>query len=487
MDFQALQALVGSLPGRRVACVGDVMVDQYVYGEVLRISPEAPIPVLAQRSQDVMLGACGNVARNVASLGGRAALAGVIGDDPCAATVKGLVGEQAGFEDHLVVQPGRPTALKTRFIAGHQQLLRLDVEDTREIDADCQARLDARILAAAEGAGAILLSDYAKGAVTPATILACQRAAAATGAPLIVDPKGRSFAKYGEADIIKPNASELALSTDLPTRTDQQVEAALAAALAHSYARAILVTRGELGMSLAVRGEAVRHFRTRPREVFDVSGAGDTSLAALGLALAAGADLDAAIELAIQASSIVVGKLGTAAVTPSELIEGAPHAQASAQDTALSLADAVERVSRWRAEGLRVGFTNGCFDILHPGHIASLAEARAACDRLVVGLNADRSVRALKGPNRPVNDLESRTLVLAALSSVDLVVPFWEQTPMSLIEALRPDVLVKGGDYAPDQVVGADFVATYGGEVRLTRLVEGHSTAATIAKLTDVA
>jgi len=479
MDLSSLQPLLAAMQGVRVACVGDLMLDRYVQGEVERISPEAPVPVLRRQAETEMLGAAGNVARNVAALGGRAVLAGVRGRGGPAETLARLVA-QDGIVDATVDDAERPTTVKTRFVAGQQQLLRLDEEETAALPSGLEARLAAAVRDGVAGAAVVLVSDYAKGAVTPATLAAAR----AAGATLVVDPKGRDFARYGPVAVLKPNAAELASATGLPTRTDREVEQALARALAVSEAAAVLVTRAGQGMSLARRGEPVRHFRARPREVFDVSGAGDTSLAALGLALAAGAPLDQAVELAVLASGVVVGKVGTAVVTPAELIEAEMAAHlAPAEAKIVTPDEAARHAERWREQGLRIGFTNGCFDILHRGHVAYLAQARGWCDRLVLGLNTDASVRRLKGPERPVNDLESRAVVLGALSTVDLIAPFGEDTPIALIRALRPDVLVKGADYAEAEVVGAAEVRGWGGEVRLAEIVEGHSTTGAIARL----
>ncbi len=484
MDLNALQQLLGAAAGARVACVGDLMLDRYVYGEVSRISPEAPIPVMLRTSTEAMLGAASNVARNVAALGGATALVGMIGDDGAGRETLELLGQVAGLTGHIVTRTAHPTTVKTRFVAGGQQLLRLDDERVVPADGDAEARLVSAVAEAAVGAGVILLSDYAKGAVTEAVIAACHAAAKTHAARLIVDAKARSFVKYGAVDLIKPNAQELALLTDLPTGSDAEVETALTAALDGCAAKAVLVTRGALGMSLAERGRPVRHFRGAARRVFDVSGAGDTGLAALGLALAAGSEMGEAIEFAVLASGVAVTKPGTAVVYPAELVDAelAQHL-APIEAKVSTLEDVKARVAAWRAQGLRVGFTNGCFDILHRGHVSYLTQARSWCDRLVVGLNSDSSVRALKGEGRPVNNLESRALVLAGLSPVDLVAPFGEDTPARLIEAVRPDVLIKGADYTIDGVVGAAFVQSYGGEVRLADLVEGYSTTAAIAKL----
>ncbi|MDP1618409.1 D-glycero-beta-D-manno-heptose 1-phosphate adenylyltransferase [Phenylobacterium sp.] len=482
MDLAALQHLLSAIPGVRVACVGDLMVDRFVYGDVSRVSPEAPIPVLARRRELVMLGAAGNVARNVAALGGHVCLVGLVGGDGEGHEALRLVSAEAGVEGFIVSDPDRPTTLKTRFVSGGQQLLRVDNEVATPAQGEVEDRLVRTIRDVAADVGLILLSDYGKGVVTPAVIAACR----AAGARVIVDSKARSFARYGAVDIIKPNAAELAHATDMATDTDEEITAALAHALSLCEAQAILVTRSAKGISLAVRGEAVRHFPGVPKEVFDASGAGDTTLAALGLALAAKASMEDAVAFAMLASGVAVGKAGTAVVTPAELMEATLAAHMAPAEakvaTPLRMAD---EVARWKAKGLRVGFTNGCFDILHKGHVAYLDQARSWCDRLVVGVNDDASVKRLKGEGRPVNDLESRAIVLAGLGSVDLVVPFEEDTPMKLIEAVRPDVLVKGADYSEDQVVGAAQVRAWGGEVKLAQIVQGFSTTAAISRMQD--
>ncbi len=484
MDLTGLQQLLQLVAGLRVVTVGDVMVDRFVHGQVSRISAEAPIPVMARSGGSVMLGAAGNVARNVAALGGEAALVGVIGKDVAGGEAKGLVGAEAGIEGYLITDAERPTTIKTRFVSAGQQLLRVDEETTRPIAGEVERELVSALMDAARGAKAILLSDYGKGVVTPAVIEAARTAAEREGATLIVDSKARSFAKYGAADVIKPNAAELAFATDLPTETDAEVEAALMRALELCHCRSVIVTRAAKGMSFATRGESVRHYRRAPPEVFDTMGAGDTALAGLGLGFGAGVPVESSIEFAMLAAGVVVQKAGTATATPDEMIEAEILERVAPAEAKIASAERMAReAARWRERGLKVGFTNGCFDILHRGHIAYLAQAREWCDRLIVGLNSDRSVRGLKGEGRPVNDLESRALVLAGLRSADLVVPFDEETPLKLIEAARPDVLIKGADYSLDGVVGRQLVESWGGEVRLADLVEGASTSATIEKL----
>ncbi len=477
LDLNALQSLLQRAHGLTIACVGDLMVDRYVYGEVSRISPEAPIPVLRARRTVAMPGGVGNVARNVAALGGLARLGGIAGQDLAATELAALIDAESNIVDFVERSEGVRTIVKTRYVSAGQQLMRLDEEDASH---GAYERDDVF-----SGVSAILLSDYAKGVVTERLIRSALWQAANGGVTVIVDPKGRDFARYGAVDVIKPNASELAGATGLPVETDAEIEAALQALMATTTAKAIVVTRAGKGMSLMRRDGPVRHFPGRAREVFDVSGAGDTGLAALGLALAAGETLERAVQLAILASGVVVGKSGTAVVTPSELIEAelAQHTGASLAKVS-SLDDLAGEVEGWHRQGLKVGFTNGCFDILHRGHVAYLAQARSWCDRLVVALNSDASVRQLKGDGRPVNDLDSRAVVIGGLASVDRVTSFDDPTPLALIERLRPDVLIKGADYTREGVVGGDLVESWGGEVRLATFSDGFSTTRTIQQLT---
>ncbi|HLK25612.1 MAG TPA: D-glycero-beta-D-manno-heptose 1-phosphate adenylyltransferase [Caulobacteraceae bacterium] len=484
MDLISLQSLLEAAASAKVACVGDLMVDRFVYGDVSRISAEAPIPIMSRAHEVVMLGAAGNVARNTASIGAATRLVGVIGDDDAGLEALRLLRDEGSIEGFLVTDSSRPTTIKTRFVSGGQQLLRVDHETRAPIAGEVEASLVRAIGDATQGCGAILLSDYGKGVVTPAVIEACHAAAAREGAVLVVDSKARSFDRYGAVDVIKPNAAELAHATDLPTASDAEVEIALARALEVSPCKAVLVTRAADGMSLAARDRGVVHLRRPAPQVFDTSGAGDTALAALGVAFASGETIDEAMGFALLAATVVVQKAGTATASPDELVEAEIADHQAPAEAKIATPERMRReVATWRRMGLKIGFTNGCFDIIHRGHVAYLAQARAWCDRLIVGLNSDRSVRALKGEGRPVNDLESRALVLGGLGSVDLVVPFDEDTPLALIDAARPDVLIKGADYAKSEVVGHEVVEGWGGEVRLAPIVEGYSTTAAIAKM----
>ena len=467
-----------------VLCVGDLMLDRFVYGRVERVSPEAPIPVVRVDHDTAMLGGAGNVAANLAGLGAGCRFAAAVGDDPAGADLARLLAERLGRPGLLAVEPGRPTTIKTRYIAGGQQLLRADRETASVISLAGERRLIAHADAAMADCAAVILSDYAKGVLTPAVLDGVMAAARARGRLVVVDPKGRDFARYRGADVLTPNRKELAEATGLAVGSDAETEHAARRLLADIGVGAMVVTRGEQGMSVVPADRVATHLHGEAREVFDVSGAGDTAVATLTAALAAGAELEEAARLANLAGGIVVGKVGTAAIRAEELIAAVRHQRLVEGETkVLDAAQAVERVRRWRAEGRRIGFTNGCFDLLHPGHISLMRQARAACDRLIVGLNTDASIRRLKGDGRPVQEEAARAVVLASLADVDLVVPFAEDTPIALIEQFRPDVLVKGADYTVDTVVGAGLVQSYGGRVLLAELAAGHSTTATIRRM----
>jgi D-beta-D-heptose 7-phosphate kinase/D-beta-D-heptose 1-phosphate adenosyltransferase len=474
------------LDGTQILCVGDVMLDRFVYGAVERVSPEAPIPVLHARETREMLGGAGNVVRNLAALGIRSTLVGVIADDAAGRTVRQLVAAEDSIDSALVDDPSRRTTVKTRFVSGGQQLLRMDEEDAGAAAAPAQQRLIAAIDSGLAGCGAVVLSDYGKGllgAPEATQVLAHAIAAAnATGKPVVVDPKGADYTRYRGADLLTPNRNELREATRLPVDGDAAIVAAARHLIATCGVGGVLVTRGADGMTLVSGSGDPVHLPALAREVFDVSGAGDTVVAVIAAGLAAGQNAAVAAELANVAAGIVVGKAGTAVVHRDELaqaLSGAPENRGKV----LSRAALADRVAGWRQQGLSVGFTNGCFDLIHPGHISLLDQSAAACDRLVVAINTDASVARLKGPSRPVQNEAARALVLASLSSVDAVVTFDEDTPLALIELLRPDVLVKGADYARAEVVGGDIVEAHGGRVLLARLEAGFSTTATIARI----
>jgi D-beta-D-heptose 7-phosphate kinase/D-beta-D-heptose 1-phosphate adenosyltransferase len=484
-DASQISDLLSRLPGACVVCIGDLMLDRYVEGRVSRLSPEAPIPVLEVQRETAMLGGAGNVLRNLAALGVTTELIAAVGVDRAGHELASLLAKEAHVTPRLVSIPGRETSVKTRFVAGNQQLLRADREVTSALAAaDRQSLLDDAAAALASLPKApLVLSDYGKGVLGDTLVAELIGLARAEGRAVVVDPKGRDFGKYRGATLVTPNRQELALATGLPTETDEDVAAAGRRVIeAHGIA-AVLATRSERGMTLVER-DAVHHLPARAREVFDVSGAGDTVVAIVAASIAAGAPLPLAAKLANLGAGVVVGKVGTAVVHPAEVLTALHESELmDAEAKVATLQTMLDRALTWRRRGWRVGFTNGCFDLLHPGHVSLLKQARAACDRLVVGLNSDSSVKRLKGADRPIQGETSRAAVLASLAAVDLVVIFHEDDPLKLINALRPDVLVKGADYRLDEVVGAAEVQSWGGKVVLADMLNGHSTSDTIRRM----
>ncbi|UFN47256.1 D-glycero-beta-D-manno-heptose-7-phosphate kinase [Roseomonas sp. OT10] len=476
-----LAEAVRALKRASVLVVGDAMLDRFVYGRVTRVSPEAPIPVLAVEREVAMPGGAGNVVRNLTALGTPVAFLSVVGDDQAGSDLTALIGGQPGVEPWLLVQGGRATTTKTRYVAMGQQIMRAD-HDAR---GDIHPRLADRLVRIAQDTVAatrvMVLSDYRKGVLTAEVTERLIAAARAAGRKVVVDPKGEDYGRYAGADLITPNRAELHLATGLSVDSEAAlVEAARALRDRHGFG-AVLVTRSEDGMTL-LDGEGVHHFPAEAAEVHDVSGAGDTVAAVAAAALAAGLPLPVGARLANIAAGIVVGKVGTAVAREQDLLEAlAP--ERGALRKVVSRAAAVEQAERWRQRGWRIGFTNGCFDLLHPGHVHLLEQARSWCDRLIVGLNSDASVARLKGPTRPVQGEAARAAVLASLATIDLVTVFDEDTPVELIRAIRPDVLIKGADYRVDQVVGGELLSEWGGMVRLAELLPGNSTTATVARI----
>ncbi|MFG1344279.1 D-glycero-beta-D-manno-heptose-7-phosphate kinase [Xanthobacter autotrophicus DSM 431] len=467
-----------------IAVIGDVMVDRYIVGSVNRISPEAPVPVLVHGNERIVPGGAANVAANAAALGARVVLVGLVGADAEAAQLAGTLAAYPGIDLSCLVADGeRPTITKTRVMSGRQQIVRIDAETLAPPAEETVARLLAAVEAAVAASTVVVLSDYAKGVLSDAVIAAAVSAANAKGVPVIVDPKRRTFEAYRGATLVTPNRQELAAATGLPDTTD--AEAAIAAeAAGRQFGGDVLVTRAEKGMTLWRRDGRVSHVPAQAREVFDVSGAGDTALAALAVSLASGHSLETSMHFANAAAAVAVGKIGTAVVTRAELNAALDASvPTGAEPGALLDPDrAATVIASWQAAGARVVFTNGCFDLVHPGHVSLLEAAAREGDRLVVALNTDASVRRLKGESRPVQDEAARARVIGALRCVDLVVLFEEDTPLQIITALGPDVLVKGADYREDQVVGAEVVKARGGRVALIPLVEGRSTTALVKK-----
>jgi D-beta-D-heptose 7-phosphate kinase/D-beta-D-heptose 1-phosphate adenosyltransferase len=464
-----------------VLVVGDAMLDRYVYGEVSRISPEAPVPILTVTREVAMPGGAGNVVRNLIALGAAAALVSVVGDDQAGSDLTGLVGGQQGVEPWLLVQGGRMTTLKTRYISQGQHLIRADREETIALPDKLAERL-IRIATDAMAATSItILSDYRKGVLTTEVAQRLIASAKSLGRRVVVDPKGTDYSRYEGADVVTPNRRELAEATGLTLNSESSIVAAAQVLLQRHNFGAVLVTRAQDGMSLVTPTE-IRHYPAEAQEVFDVSGAGDTVVATLAAALAVNIPLADAARLANIAAGIVVGKVGTAVARQSDLLSVLTPVTGALRKV-VTPAAAAEAAERWRSRGYTVGFTNGCFDLLHPGHVHLLEQARAMCDRLIVGMNSDASVKRLKGPTRPAQQEAARAAVLASLASVDLVCMFEEDTPLEILSQIKPDLLVKGADYTVEQVVGAREVESWGGSVALAELLPGHSTTATLARL----
>lgn len=478
-----LEQLAESWRGLAVLCVGDVMLDRFTYGSVSRVSPEAPVPVLHIQHQTTMPGGAGNVARNLAELGAHVALVGVRGADEPGYEMERLFAGWPSSTTRLVEDASRATTTKTRFIAGAQQMLRADGEDVRALSSDICAKVIDAVQDMAHGCRAVVAADYGKGVLMTAQVTQALIAAAhGNRAPCIVDSKLSDLSAYAGADVLKPNRGELAAASGLPVFDIEQAAAAAKALRLQAKVGAVVATLGGEGMLVADEAGVV-HVPGYKRDVFDVSGAGDTVDAVLALALAAGAPLARAALLANRAASLVVGKAGTATVTTAEILQDLRAQDVRGrEDKILSWEQAAAQAAQWRQQGLKVGFTNGVFDLLHPGHVSLIGQARAACDRLFIGLNSDASTRRLKGPTRPVQNELSRALVLASMRDVDRVVIFEQDTPFEIIRLLRPDVLVKGSDYTIDKVVGADIVQGWGGQVILADLKQGQSTTSMIAR-----
>lgn len=461
------------------------MLDRFVYGGTQRISPEAPVPVVRVVRSQAMPGGAGNVARNIATLGAHCSLLTVTGDDAAGAELATLL-QLPRLTYRAVIDHTRPTTVKSRFVASNQQVLRVDQEVDTPISSSVGQELIDHATELLSEVDVVVLSDYAKGVLTQQVTSAVIAAARAAGVPVIVDPKGRDYRKYDGASLITPNVKELWEVTGVEARTDEAVERAASILFSQTKVDAMLVTRSEQGLSYVRRDSAPVHFPTTAREVFDVSGAGDTVVATLAAALGAGIDPERAAQLSNLAGGIVAGKVGTATVELRELSEAARREERGLLLEKLGEPeDVIALAERWRDEKLRIGFTNGCFDLIHPGHISLLAQAAAQCDRLIVGLNSDASIRRLKGPDRPIQNELSRALVLAAIRGVDAVVLFDDDTPEALIRKLRPDVLIKGADYDASQVVGAEFVQSYGGKLFLAELTPNQSTTQIVKRFTS--
>jgi D-beta-D-heptose 7-phosphate kinase / D-beta-D-heptose 1-phosphate adenosyltransferase len=467
---------------QQVLVIGDVMLDRYLIGEVNRISPEAPVPVLLIKSEQHCAGGAANVAANLALLGIHTRMIGLIGEDNEASLLVNAMHNHGIDTQAMIKTAARPTIAKTRIMGGHQQMMRLDQEITDELSASEVSHVTKAIQAALEQQPAlVILSDYAKGLLTEDICQHVIHYCRAHKIPVLVDPKGRNYHKYRGATALTPNKKETAEACDTQVNDSALIEKAstLKAGLSLDF---LAVTRGEEGISLIT--ERIEHLSATAKQVFDVSGAGDTVIATLAAGLIHGLSALESLSLANIAAGVVVGQVGTVPINKADLVYAIASAQGSAQAHKVSeLPELLQKVSAWKQQGQKIVFTNGCFDLLHAGHVTYLEGAKKRGDKLVLGLNTDRSVSALKGPSRPVVNENDRARVLAALESVDAVILFDEDTPLNLINAIRPDVIAKGSDYTADQVVGGQEVLSWGGEIALIDLVEGRSTSNLIKKM----
>ena len=463
-------ALISAMAGTRVAVIGDLMLDRFVSGYINRISPEAPVPVLSLAGETNMPGGAANVARNLAHLGCRVDLIGVTGKDNDAEALRHALMPERAIKLHAVIDGGRPTTTKSRFTAASQQVLRVDNESTAPVADKIAARLLKATERCLKKADILIISDYNKGVITAAMAKRLISLARKMKTPVLADPKKPDAGIFAKADIITPNLTEMRLMAGEDLHGTKAVaRAAGTIATTHRISHILTTMSGE-GMLLAGRDGAITHIPAQAKSVFDVSGAGDTVIATMAAALAAGGSARDAVDIANTAAGIVVGKAGTATVTPGEVLA------AMVKDTVTDRDTTLQQINRWRDAGDIIGFTNGCFDLLHPGHLQTLQAAAKTCDRLVVGLNSDASTRRLKGPGRPFQQEMTRAAILASLPMVDAVIIFDETTPARLIRAVQPDRLIKGGDYDPEKVVGRSTVLKRGGKVVIIPLRAGYST-----------
>ncbi len=462
----------------RILAIGDLMIDHYLWGGCERISPEAPVQVVDIARETTVLGGAGNVINNLVALGAQVRVGGVIGDDENGEELRSMLRAINVDGEGLSLQAGRKTSKKSRIIASNQQILRYDRESKDPIASQSEEALLSYVARVIGECDIVILSDYGKGVITERVAQGVIASAKASGKKVLVDPKGKDYSKYRGAYLLTPNRKEASEATGISIRDDESLRRALLMLKETCDLECSMITLSEDG--IAVFDESMRRFPTVAKEVYDVTGAGDTVIASLSYALACGLSIDEAAPFANHAAAVVVGKIGSATVTLDEIDAYESSLRQSTSDAHIKTSQEIALIaSRLKSEGKKVVFTNGCFDILHVGHVKYLQEAKSYGDVLIVGLNSDSSVRALKGPTRPVNGEADRAYILAALESVDYVVMFSDETPYELIKSVAPDILVKGGDYEGKTVVGAEFA----GELRLVRFVDGKSTTATIERI----
>ena len=464
----------------RILVIGDLMIDHYLWGGCERISPEAPVQVVDISRETTVLGGAGNVINNLVALGSNVSVAGVIGNDDSGEELRTML-ERLGVScEGLVVQNDRKTSKKSRIVASNQQVLRYDRESKESISQESTQAVVEYASRVMNECDVVILSDYGKGVITDSLAQGIIQSARKLGKKVLVDPKGKDYRKYRGAYLLTPNKKEASEATEMTINDESSLRAALLQLKATCDLECSMITLSEDG--IAIDDGSMRRFPTVAREVFDVTGAGDTVIASLSFALSCGMSIDESAVFSNRAAAVVVGKIGSATVTLEEIEEyEATLHQSDSRAHLKSASEIVEIVQRLKAKNKRIVFTNGCFDILHVGHVKYLQEAKSYGDVLIVGLNTDASVRVLKGPTRPVNTEEDRAYILGALEAVDYVVLFSDETPYELIKSIAPDILVKGGDYEGKTVVGAEFAR----ELRLVQFVDGKSTTATIARINE--
>lgn len=480
-----LERFLLRLPTLRTVVIGDLMLDEYLWGKTDRISPEAPVAIVDVTRDDLRLGGAGNVINNLATLGCQVTVLGVVGDDPDGKRLADRLSLMGISSSGIIFEPGRRTTRKTRILAGHQQVLRIDRELRSSISSASEEQLLSSACTALDNCDLLLISDYLKGVLTDRLTSALIAMANQKRVPVVVDPKGENYRKYRGATLLTPNRKEAQLATGIEISDSTSLEAAGKALCASLALNALLITRSEEGMSVFYPDGRHVPLPTVAREVFDVSGAGDTVLALIGSGIAAGLEVVQAAQIANIGAGIVVAKLGTSTVNADELLRAAMSQGDEPQNKIHDRVILSRLLAAEREQGRKIVFTNGCFDLLHVGHVKYLQQARKLGDLLVLGLNTDASIQRLKGPKRPLIAEEERAHILAALACIDYVVLFDEATPYELIELLRPDILVKGGDYTLDGVVGRDLVEGWGGRVELINFVDGKSTTSTIEKIIE--
>lgn len=478
-----LERLLNETDQLKLLVVGDLMIDEYLWGSTDRISPEAPVQVVDLIRQDLRLGGAGNVVTNLNSLGCSVVVASVVGDDPDGKQLLALLEDLDADISGVFQEKNRPTSRKTRILANNQQLLRIDRESREQIEGARETLLLEFVKSCTGNVHAILVSDYLKGVLTDSLLRNLIKVGREANIPVIIDPKGKDYRKYQGATVLTPNRKEAQTASGIDITDEASLVRAGSKLRTELELDALVLTRSEEGMSLFMASGEVINRPTRALDVFDVSGAGDTVLSVLGLGLAAGLSIPDAADLANLAAGIVVAKVGTSTVAIHEMIEAAGREQSDTELKIRSPEFLVGILAKERAKGRRIVFTNGCFDLLHAGHVHYLKQARQLGDLLVVGLNSDASIRRIKGPKRPLIRQDDRASLLAALSCIDYIVLFDEDTPIRLIEMLRPDLLVKGGDYTVDKVVGADIVKNYGGRVNIIRYVDDRSTTGIVERI----